>query len=288
MLHELDSIPQETITSISYNKDLLISSWSGKVMVYSGVTFETRGSVDAEVPIIKAMLTPEVVVVGDTEGDIRIYDRCLNETSRISSGVGGIQLLHEYRGCVVAGGWNKKIAFINGCVENVMSTEKKVYCSDLAGDILLVGLQEHVVAYDLRTNVSFFNRKFNMVVRSLALAGKGFFAGTTDGRIYYEDFEDGARSYVFNAHYSISGDSKVFYPVNSLRMGKHLLSGGSDGRVLRWKLGVKKTYKEIASDRTGVSNLCSAEERVAVGFSYSYDRGECSTAYGSRVVVVDL
>ncbi|AFN83484.1 WD40 domain-containing putative poly(A)+ RNA export protein [Encephalitozoon romaleae SJ-2008] len=288
MLHELDFISQETITSISYNKDLLVSSWSGEVMLYSGVTFEARGSVEAETPITKAMLTPEAVIAGDIEGNVRIYDRRLNEISRILSGVGGIQLLHEYRGCVVAGGWNKKIAFINGCVENVMSTEKKVYCSDLIGDILLVGQQEHVVAYDLRTNASFFNRKFNMVVRSLVLTGKGFFAGTTDGRIYYEDFGDGSKSYVFNAHYSISGDSKVFYPVNSLRMGKYLLSGGSDGRVLRWKLGVKKTYKEIACDRTGVSSLCVAGERVAVGFSYSYDRGECNTAHRSRVVVVDL
>ncbi|AFM98767.1 hypothetical protein EHEL_080650 [Encephalitozoon hellem ATCC 50504] len=288
MLHELGSVPQETITSISYSKDLLISSWSGEVVLYSGVTFEARGSVGAGIPITKAILTPGMIVTGDIEGNVRVYDRCLNETSTVPSGVGGIQLLHEYRGCVVAGGWNKKIAFVNERVQNIVDTEKKVYCSDLAGDILLAGQQEYAVAYDLRTNTSFFRRRFNMVVRSLALADTGFFAGTTDGRIYYEDFEDEAKSYVFNAHHSVSGDSKIFYPVNSLVMGRHLLSGGSDGRVLRWKLGAKKTYKEIACDKAGVSSLCAVGERVAVGFSYSYDRGKCSAAHGSRVVVVDV
>ncbi|ADM11998.1 WD40 domain-containing putative poly(A)+ RNA export protein [Encephalitozoon intestinalis ATCC 50506] len=286
-MHELNCVPQETITSVSYNKDILISLWSGELMLYSGVTFGCKGSVEAEIPVTRAILTSDVVA-GDIEGSVRIYDMSLNEKAKISSGVGGIQLLHEYKGSVVAGGWNKKIVFVNGCVENVINTEKKVYCSDILNDVLLVGQQEYVVAYDLRTNSFFFRRQFNTVVRSLALGPGGFFAGTTDGRIYYEDFEDKSRSYVFNAHYSISGDSKIFYPVNSIVVGKYLLSGGSDGRVLRWKLEAKKTYKEIACDKVGVSGLCTAEEKVAIGFSYSHDRGEKEEMSCSRVVLVDL
>ncbi|KMV65597.1 hypothetical protein M970_080700 [Encephalitozoon cuniculi EcunIII-L] len=287
MSHELSCIPQETITSMSYDGDLLVSLWSGELILYSGATFEAKVLVKTEMPITKTAFAPEIVT-GDIEGCVRVYDRSLSETLKIQSGVGGIQLLHGYRGCVVAGGWGRRIAFISGCVENVLDTEKKVYCSDLGGDILLVGQQECVVGYDLRTNAIFFTRRFNMLVRSLALVSGGFFAGTTDGRIYYEDFEDRSRSYVFNAHCSVSGDSKIFYPVNSMVVGRYLVSGGSDGKVLRWKLGPKKTYKEIAGDGVGVSSLCMVGEKVAVGFSYSYDRGPCRDACRSRVAVVDL
>lgn len=285
MLRELGPVPQETITSMSYSKGLAVALWSGELVLYHGSMLEAVASVSTGIPITRVVLTSRVVA-GDVEGGIWMYDRGLSRARRVLSGVGGIQLLHEYKGCVVAGGWGRRIAFVGDGVEGAFSTERKVYCSDMHGDVLLTGQQEHVVAYDLRTNTAFFTRRFGAVVRSLVMSGEGFFAGTTDGRIYYEDLADGAKSYVFNAHWCMDGESKVFYPVNGMVAGRHLLSGGSDGRVLRWRLGDRKTCKEVARDAAGVSSLCIAGEGVAVGFSYSYDRGKAGCGK-SRVVVAD-
>lgn len=283
-MHELRDVPQDTITSISYNGDLLSSSWDGSLSLHCVATLGVKKRVRGRDPVLRTVFGTRILA-GDTSGNVRVYDRSLSGIASIRTEVGGIQLLHEHRNRVVAGGWNRKISFVSeeGGTDT-LDTENKVCCSDLYGDTLVVGQQEYVVAYDLRTNSSFCRRKFSMPVRCVVLADGGFFAGTTGGRIYYEDFNDEAKSYVFNAHCSVSENTKTFYPVNALRMDGNLYSGGSDGRVLRWRL-LSGTCKEVMRSAVGISELCAFDGRLAVGISYTYDRGESRAR--SRIVVVD-
>lgn len=285
-MSEFRDVPQDTITSMSANGDILCASWDRHITLFSSTTLGIRTQVRTHEPVLRTAFG-ERIATGDISGTVDIYSNALDPVQQIRTDVGGVQLLHEHRGRILAGGWNRRVCFIGENVEDLLEVEKKIYCSDLAGDVLLVGQQDCVVAYDLRTNASFFRRRFSMPLRSVALTAGGFFAGTTAGRIYYEDFEDESRSYVFNAHYSVSAGVKTFYPVNSLKMSGSLFSGGSDGRVLRWRLSSKKTCKEVAMDGVGVSSLCTADGQLVVGFSYSHDLGECS-AGTSRVAMFSM
>lgn len=281
----LKGVPQETITSLSCGRDILSSSWDGSLSLYSSTTLEIKKQTKAYKPVLRTVFSSRILI-GDISGNVGIYSEELDELERIGTDVGGVQLLHEHKGRIVVGGWNRRISFVSNKVEDTVETGEKVYCSDISENTLLVGQQEHAVAYDLRTNTPFFRKKLSAVVRSLAITDSGFFAGTTGGRIYYEDFADDTMSYVFNAHYSISKNTKTFYPVNAMKMDANLFSGGSDGKVLRWNTS-RRTFKEIMSGNTGISGLCCLDRRLVVAVSYSYDRGECS-GHESSISLVDV
>jgi cell cycle arrest protein BUB3 len=270
----LDGLPEDTITSLSYRGSLLASSWDQCLYLYSGTGHELGRKVKLGAPILRAVYG-ERITAGDTRGRVVVLDQELNEMCRVETDVGGIQLLHEYRGSVLVGGWNSKVSLITDRIERSMATRHKVHCSDIRDDVLLVGQQNCAIAYDLRGDSVLFERKYSMPVRSVALAEDGFYVGTIGGKIYYESLSDTNRAYVFNAHCSVTGNDKMFYPVNCLSYGGgSLFSGGSDGRVLRWRLSGKKTSKILATWSTATSAICRYEGRLAVGFSDSFEKGK--------------
>ncbi|KAH9411007.1 hypothetical protein HK407_09g14230 [Ordospora pajunii] len=295
-MHEIGSIPQDTIIGAACGNRFALASWDCKLCLYSGDTLELIGQVSTDAPVTRVIMSSSAadgdgstrVITGDIEGKVCVYDGFLNKTKEIQSGAGGIQLLHEYGCTVVAGGWNKKVVFIeSGGIRNTLDVDGKIHCSAILGDVLVCGLQSSVVAYSLSSCSMFFRRLFDMPVRSLAIHANGFFAGTTSGRIYYEDFVNGDHSYVFNGHYDISGGVKTFYPVNALVVHKHLYSGGSDGKLLRWRLGSKKTCKVVHTQPVGVSSIFIVSSRLFVAFSYTHDNGQIEK-YCSKAFAIDM
>ncbi|KAM0671244.1 mitotic spindle checkpoint protein Bub3 [Ordospora colligata] len=295
-VHEINSVPQDTIMSAVCENRFVLASWDCKLCLYSSDALELIKQVCSDSPVTRVILSSGTeegddsirVITGDIEGKVCMYDGFLNKTKEIQSGVGGIQFLHQCGSTIVVGGWNKKIVFIESSgIRNTLDTDGKIHCSAIIGDILICGQHNSVVGYNISNCSVFFRRLFDMPVRSLAIHASGFFAGTTSGRIYYEDFANGDNSYVFNAHYDISGEVKTFYPVNALVIHKHLYSGGSDGKLLRWRLGSKKTCKVMHTQAVGVSSICTKTNRLFVTFSYTHDNGQIDK-YSSKAFAIDI
>lgn len=85
-----------------------------------------------------------------------------------------------------------------------------------------------------------YRKEFTACINTVSLNGDRVAVGLIDGRIHYEDVQRPDEAFTFNSHMRVTGTSRLHCPVMHVELGETLLSGGYDGRVIKWDVDGKK------------------------------------------------
>lgn len=267
----LKNVVTDTITDIQiFRGEMYVSSFDQTINVYNNN--EICNKISHFLPVSKISILDNKMIFADIEGGVSIDGQYL-ETD-----CGGIQGLCVYQNSVIAGGWKKKLQVIqSGKIVHEINLDNKVYAMDLNENTLLVGCDSSSYVFiDLRKPETRKIKRVKSPVCSVSL-GECAAIGTIKGEIKI-DFDLFAEktnsSYTFNAHRAEKGLERISYPVTSMVVGKTLLSGGSDGRILEFDYNQRKKVREIIHNDIPVSIVKEYEDFIVAGFSDNFEKGE--------------
>ncbi|KAF7677255.1 Mitotic checkpoint protein BUB3 [Astathelohania contejeani] len=261
------------ISDIKYNNFLLVSGWDCSVRLYNN---GINNKVEFDNPILKSTFTPGgQFYSGDVEGVLyqvdMVYPKIIGS---VVTPCGGIQALFTYRNAILMGGWNNFIVIVeDNKVVSSYPQKGKILCGDICEDKLIVGLTGgEIIIFDLRTMKPIYTHKHINSIRSIRYSHGVYYVGFINGRIHKEDLTNTLASCTFHAHVD---DNSVHYPVNSLEIKENILmSGGSDGRVLKWDASKNKVIGELYKCPNSVGWINSYNNNIAIGYSNLYEKKE--------------
>ncbi|KAK1351176.1 hypothetical protein CWI37_1706p0010 [Hamiltosporidium tvaerminnensis] len=276
---KINDAPSDSISDIKFNKNLLVTSWDKIIRLYDINENKQIMKLTTEYPILKGIFKSDTeCVIGDVKGNINFIDI---ERQLLTNNIcvdRGIQCLYKHNSAFLCGGWSKKIYFFD---DQKVFLEKnlpeKIVCSDIKDDKIIIGMNNRVSIYDIRN----FNNPIkdteykDTIIRSISFGIKDidYCFGTVNGKIRVE-FSNQKNNFSFNSNYQPNNNFKLMYPINHIEFNEdRLIVGGSDGLISEIDVYKKKRTKTIFKGNTGISCFVINNDKIIIGCSYLYEKG---------------
>jgi WD40 repeat protein len=270
------------------------SSWAGTIRIYSAETRKETHNFEYGQPLLcSTWITDQVLASGSCDGQIFLTDG--RQLSGHSGGISGICHFPD-TSVIVSSSWDESIriwdlsqAPENGsCITIGLRDRILSLLNSTEHRIVAHGSKNFVYIIDTRNPQKYERRicSLSSQIRS-SCASKpidyGWAIGSITGRVaieYFGDLRQQAQRFSFSCG-KVDGDENcVVYPVNALSFNPRngvLVTGCANGRLGFWDIGEKKKLAEVEGKvDSGVAALewDSNGERLLVGFSYTWDKGE--------------
>ncbi|KAF9764675.1 Mitotic checkpoint protein bub3 [Nosema granulosis] len=276
--YEVSSRPLDTPTDVTYNGNVIVSSWDGKLYVYGLQNREMKSTYCHSIPISRTLVSGGNILFADILGNIKSLSSEYREISSDKTSMDGVHTLEEYNGMYIMCGWSSKLCLIQNNNLEYVEIGLKTQASSLFGDklALIEGNSVHIL--DMKTYKLTYTRRMNEQLRSVKLDGNLLYLGTYGGKLRVVDLDLDSEN-VINAHQTISGDKKILYPVNQIEKYTKIYTCGSDGVLNRFSIGNKISQKIIQSFDQGILRFKKIDSKFVVCCGYNYEKGVGETNY---------
>ncbi|KAI5149459.1 cell cycle arrest protein BUB3 [Enteropsectra breve] len=257
-----------------FENRLIVAAWDSKIRVYKDKIL--THTIDFEHTIHRLNAISDQLICVSCDGWIYILDREFSQITAIETKTRAYYTLAD-ENMLLVGGMDKTLSlyekkteenkenayntvnyelkWIKECHHNITAvamgestflSDKKAKLENNSAKTSII--KEKVIAIAFENIITIFDREFNEifckkttgVINSITVSASGIFAGTSNGKIYYTDFSDKDKSYVFNAHYVSEKDCREYYPINQVFYDKFLFSAGGNGTVCKWDVEERK------------------------------------------------
>lgn len=248
----LNATLKEGVADISgWDKNIAVASYDKTIRIYN----DSNHLKTSYLPTIanKICICGEWLVAVSLAGEGFILNKDLNIVSTFVA-IEGVSGLAFYSDDLVISSWSRGVAlykFITnetGCpslrLEWIKTSKYRATTLVVACDRIAVGLENLLVLMDF-TGKELLRKRVSHSVTALVFTECGIFIGMISGKIQFEHFTKKDESFVFNAHYEIKEDEKIFYPVTLLHYDGFLYSSGFDGRISKWDVKSKRSLGSL-------------------------------------------
>uniref|UniRef100_A0A7E4V189 EIF2A domain-containing protein n=1 Tax=Panagrellus redivivus TaxID=6233 RepID=A0A7E4V189_PANRE len=297
----IDVKVQHGLTKIQFAPDhnvrtLAIANWDGSVKL-SNVDMPNK-PVDMRTlyhakPVLAFtfMGSPQYIVSGDTDGNVKTYNVETGIDTSIGRHEGAVRCL-EYSPTMrwaVSGGWDKLIKLWDirsNMPVHATEMDSKVYALSTVDYKAVIGTSDRKIGIlDLRNPRTMWQtRESPLKYQTRAIScmpnKQGFVLSSIEGRVAVEYFdmdpETQKNKYAFKCHRQKVDTCEFIYPVNAIAFHPQYNSfatGGSDGLVNVWDPANRKRLCQLRKFNTSVVSLDFSPdgEYVALATTYMYE-----------------
>lgn len=162
----------------------------------------------------------------------------------------------------------------------IKKSTKRVTASAIDESRIAVSLENTLVFMDLTGN-EIFKKDLSCNITSLKLTAVGIFIGLNSGKIHYEHFTNKEESFIFNAHYELAQEKKIFYPITDLHYDGYLYSSGIDGRINKWSIEKKRHIGCLGKFDSSVDKFLVLAESIYVVANNESRSGSSTLLYSA-------
>lgn len=269
--------PADTITDVSFNGSVIVSSWDGVLYVYDIESRDLKSKYSHGIPITKILVCTNNILFSDIVGNVKILSNDFKDVASYETNLKGIHTLKEYNGSYLICGWDSQICYIQN--NNLEYKEIKIrsQSTSLNGTNLALIEGDLVHILDLKTNSIIYTRKMNEQLRSIMIEDNKVYLGTYGGKLRVIDIISGSEN-VINAHQRVLDDKKILYPINQIEQYGRIYTCGSDGTLNRFSIGDKITQKVIHDFDCGILKFKKIGSKFVVCCGYNYEQGVGDTS----------
>lgn len=304
---ELVEPPTDGITRVRFEpgagSHLAVSSWDGKVKVYDPVANKVRYTYDHQFPVLDCQFMGDrsKVLAAGLSKQMALFDFESNKETVIGQHDEPIRCVEYHSGTSLAftGSWDKTVKawdVRSQQLASVFPARSKVFCMDVAAEKVLVGLaNKSILVFDVRNMRNPLLTKDSGLKYQLRAVkgwndGKGFVAGSVEGRVAWEHFEKAEGKYAFRCHRVQVEGTESIYPVNAIAFHPNhgtFATGGGDGVVSMWCGQAKKRLWKLGPYHTSVASIdfSSDGSRFAAAISYTYEQEEKEVMPDNQILV---
>jgi len=234
-----------------------------------------------------------------------VWDVNTSSATQIGQHDEGVRCVEYHAGSnlCLTGSWDQQFKawdLRQRSLASMFNCRSKIFCMDVAGDKIILGLQnKQVMVFDIRNLRQAVHTKdsgLKYMLRSVKMMpdGNGYAAGSVEGRVAWEKFDGaggpGPAKYAFKCHRKTEDGKETIFPVNCITFHPAhgtFATGGCDGVVSMWDGWAKKRLWRLGAYDTSISSLDFSEDgaRLAVAISYTWERGEIPNPAEPKVLV---
>lgn len=251
----------ETITSINFANSLNITTLEGNFHYRTQNNENSFFTVNS--PLLSSIYHNKIHVLSNVRGDLIFADLCTNKFKVIQTDCGGIENLHIYNSSIICGGWNRHISLFNN--QTSITTEHKIYHSDLKDHVFACTGEKTIWAYDLRNHEKpFYKENTNNIITCASLIDKDtYIIGSGDGKIKIDGLSNNETPRIlFVGHKKEIEGKNHFYSVEKLLTINGRVFSCGDSRIIEWDLVNKKKRKIIYSGTGKVTQMCAVDDGI--------------------------
>jgi len=305
-----DGVSRIRFTPIKGDYHLAVSSWDKSVRIYDALQPTSAKAIHhADAPVLDVAFLRDqshFVSVGLAK-KVQLWTlghRSAELLGKHDEPIRAVEF-HARTNQIFTGSWDRTVKCWDNRTQKhtgTMSISGKVFCMHHTEDKIVVGTStKQIYVFDVRNLGSPLQTRESPLkyqLRSLQCFpdGKGFLAGSVEGRVaweYFDSSDPSGKKYAFKCHRKTVNGVEEIFPVNALAFHPEhgtFATGGADGVVSVWDGGARKRLWRLPEFDTSVASLGFSADglRLGIAVSYTYELGPKEVVPPNRIFLRNI